>query len=195
MNSSFTKKCFKSQRPKLLESFFRLYFCCLLDQDLKGPCRQKNWAVLRWFLPYFKEKTALKLNKTETLKPGEKNAHVILFTHGRAKIKILFIFIQGKHARYVVMLHFEKQGTREQILIDTYGRVSFPGLVFPNTLCHFAIYKKSDSESERMTLVCFVNLLDTNNLKPQQSLKQVCFPIFALLYLSSLQRYLKISFL
>ena len=29
---------------------------CLLDQDLKGQCRQKNWAVLRWFLPYFKEK-------------------------------------------------------------------------------------------------------------------------------------------
>ena len=36
--------------------FFRLYFCCLLDEDLKGQCRQKNWAVLRWFLPYFKEK-------------------------------------------------------------------------------------------------------------------------------------------
>ena len=56
MNSSVTKKCFKSQRPKLLRSFFRLYFCCLLDQDLKGQCRQKNWVVLRWFLPYFKEK-------------------------------------------------------------------------------------------------------------------------------------------
>ena len=39
-----------------LASFFRLYFCCLLDQDLKGQCRQKNWAVIRWFLPYFKEK-------------------------------------------------------------------------------------------------------------------------------------------
>ena len=56
MNSSVTKKCFKSQRPKLLRSFFRLYFCCLLDKDLKGQCRQKNWVVLRWFLPYFKEK-------------------------------------------------------------------------------------------------------------------------------------------
>ena len=33
----------------------RLYFCCLLDQDLKGQCRYKNWAVLRWFLPYFEE--------------------------------------------------------------------------------------------------------------------------------------------
>ena len=56
MNSSVTKKCFKSQRPKLLRSFFRLYFCCLLDKDLKGQYRQKNWVVLRWFLPYFKEK-------------------------------------------------------------------------------------------------------------------------------------------
>ena len=56
MNSSVTKKCFKSQRLKLLRSFFRLYFCCLLDQDIKGQCRQKNWVVLRWFLPYFKEK-------------------------------------------------------------------------------------------------------------------------------------------
>ena len=36
--------------------YFRLYFCCLLDQDLKGQCRWKNWQVLRWFLPYFKEK-------------------------------------------------------------------------------------------------------------------------------------------
>ena len=33
----------------------RLYFCCLLYQDLKGQCRYKNWAVLCWFLPYFKE--------------------------------------------------------------------------------------------------------------------------------------------
>ena len=56
MNSSVTKKGFKSQRLKLLRSFFRLYFCCLLDQDIKGQCRQKNWVVLRWFLPYFKEK-------------------------------------------------------------------------------------------------------------------------------------------
>ena len=36
-------------------------------------------------------KTALQLNRKETLKPGKRNAHVILFTHGRAKIKILFI--------------------------------------------------------------------------------------------------------
>ena len=28
----------------------RLYFCCLFDQDLKGQCRYKNRAVLRWFL-------------------------------------------------------------------------------------------------------------------------------------------------
>ena len=35
MNSSVTKKCFKSQRPKLLGRFFRIYFCCLLDQDRK----------------------------------------------------------------------------------------------------------------------------------------------------------------
>ena len=60
MNSSVTKKCFKSQRPEVIKgfdcskimftlptnlrdvqlaSFFRLYFCCLLDQDLKGQCR------------------------------------------------------------------------------------------------------------------------------------------------------------
>ena len=37
-------------------NFFRLYFYCSLDQDLKSQCRWKNWAVLRWFLPYFKEK-------------------------------------------------------------------------------------------------------------------------------------------
>ena len=30
----------------------RLYFCCLLDQDLKGQCRWKNWAILRWFLAH-----------------------------------------------------------------------------------------------------------------------------------------------
>ena len=48
MNSSVTIKCFKSQRPEVIKtnlrnvqlaSFFRLYFCCLLDQDLKGQCR------------------------------------------------------------------------------------------------------------------------------------------------------------
>ena len=39
-----------------LANFFRLYFCCLLDQDLKGQCRQKNWAVFCWFLLCFKEK-------------------------------------------------------------------------------------------------------------------------------------------
>ena len=60
MNSSVTEKCFKSQRPEVIKgfdcskimftlptnlrdvqlaSFFRLYFCCLLDQDLKGQCR------------------------------------------------------------------------------------------------------------------------------------------------------------
>lgn len=35
---------------------FRLYFCCSLNQDLKNQCRYKNWTVLRWFLPNFKEK-------------------------------------------------------------------------------------------------------------------------------------------
>ena len=30
-----------------------------------------------------RRKTALQLKRTETLKPGKKNAHVILFTHGR----------------------------------------------------------------------------------------------------------------
>ena len=46
-------------RNAQLARFFeliRLYFRCLLDQDLKGQCRLKNLAVLRWFLPYFKEK-------------------------------------------------------------------------------------------------------------------------------------------
>ena len=42
-----------------------------------------------------RRKTALQLNRTETLKPGKKkNAHVILFTHGRALIRILFIAAQ-----------------------------------------------------------------------------------------------------
>ena len=31
-----------------------------------------------------RRKTALQHNRTETLKPAKKNAHVILFTHGRA---------------------------------------------------------------------------------------------------------------
>ena len=41
-------------------------------------------------------KTAPQLNRTETLKPGKKNAHVILFTHRRAKMKkckIVSVFI------------------------------------------------------------------------------------------------------
>ena len=41
-----------------------------------------------------RRKTALQLNRTETLKPDNKNAHVILFRHGCAKIKILFIAAQ-----------------------------------------------------------------------------------------------------
>ena len=31
-----------------------------------------------------RRRTASQLNRTETLKPGKKNAQVILFTHGRA---------------------------------------------------------------------------------------------------------------
>ena len=64
-----------------LASFFRLYFCCLLDQDLKGQCRWKNWAILRWFL-----------------------AHVILL----ACVNKDFVYsgsiglIEVKHARYVI---------------------------------------------------------------------------------------------
>ena len=30
-----------------------------------------------------RRKTALQLNRKETLRPGKKSAHVILFTHGR----------------------------------------------------------------------------------------------------------------
>ena len=44
-----------------------------------------------------RRKTAPQLNRTETLKPGNKNAHVILFTHRRAKMKkceIVSVFIQ-----------------------------------------------------------------------------------------------------
>ena len=41
-----------------------------------------------------RSKTAPQLNRTETLKPGKKNAHVILITHGRAKVKFLFIVAQ-----------------------------------------------------------------------------------------------------
>ena len=68
------------------EFFFNsALFCCLFDQDLKGQCRYKNWALLRWFLPYFTEKeNCTAAQKTTTLQPGKKNAHVILFTHGRA---------------------------------------------------------------------------------------------------------------
>ena len=36
-------------------------------------------------IPYFKEKEkCTAASKTTTLQPGKKNAHVILFTHGRA---------------------------------------------------------------------------------------------------------------
>ena len=42
----------------------------------------------QFFVGFFhiskRKKTALQLNRKETLKPGKNNAHVILFTHGRA---------------------------------------------------------------------------------------------------------------
>ena len=41
----------------------------------------------------------------------------------------------------------------------------------------------------------YVLLINTNNLEPQQSLRQVCLPLFALHYLSSLQCYLKTLYL
>ena len=42
-------------RNTQLVDFFLLHLCCLLD-DLKGQYRQKNSAVVCWFLPYFNEK-------------------------------------------------------------------------------------------------------------------------------------------
>ena len=71
----------KSQRPEVIRvltnlrnvqlvSFFRLYFCCLLDQDLKGR------KIGKFFAGFFhiskRRKTAPQLNRTETLKPGKK---------------------------------------------------------------------------------------------------------------------------
>ena len=41
----------------------------------------------------------------------------------------------------------------------------------------------------------YVLSINTNNLEPQQSLRHVCLPLFALHYLSSLQCYLKTLFL
>ena len=46
--------CANLRNPELVD-FFLLHLCCLLD-DLKGQCRQKNSAVVCWFLPYFNEK-------------------------------------------------------------------------------------------------------------------------------------------
>ena len=56
-----------------LASFFRLYFCCLLDQDLKVNADRK---IGQFFVGFFhiskRRKTSLQLNRTETLKPGKK---------------------------------------------------------------------------------------------------------------------------
>ena len=52
----------------------------------------------QFFVGFFhilkRRKTALQLNRTETLQPVKKNADVILYTHGRAYRKILFITAQ-----------------------------------------------------------------------------------------------------
>ena len=64
MNSSVLKNVLNVKEPVYrqicetcnLRVFSDLFFFCLLDQDLKGQCRQENWQVLHWFLPYFKEK-------------------------------------------------------------------------------------------------------------------------------------------
>ena len=45
-SSEFTGKMEKSKPNERMNEF-------PVDQDLKGQCRLKNWAVLRWFLPYF----------------------------------------------------------------------------------------------------------------------------------------------
>ena len=54
--------------------------------------------IAQFFAGFFqilkRRKTALQLNRTETLQPVKKNADVILNTHGRAYIKILFITAQ-----------------------------------------------------------------------------------------------------
>ena len=55
---------------------------------LHGAIGEDNICLRRFFAGFFhiskRRKTAMQLNRTETLKPGKKNAHVILFTHGRA---------------------------------------------------------------------------------------------------------------
>ena len=43
---SLREKWRKSKPNELMNEF-------PVDQDLKCQCRLKNWAVLRWFLPYF----------------------------------------------------------------------------------------------------------------------------------------------
>ena len=78
-----------------LASFFRLYFYCSLDQDLKVNTDRKTGQFFAGFFHILKRrKTALQLNRTETLELVLKNADVILYTHGRAYIKILFMTIQ-----------------------------------------------------------------------------------------------------
>ena len=61
-----------------LASRFRLNFCCLLDQDLKKVDADRK--IGQFFAGFFhiskRKKTAPQLNRTETLKPGQKNAHV-----------------------------------------------------------------------------------------------------------------------
>ena len=99
MNSSVTKKCFKSQRPAFAAAglptnliakratyeFFSALFSLLVESGAKRSMPIENWAVLRrFFLISKRRKTALQLNRTETLKPGKKNARVILFTYRRA---------------------------------------------------------------------------------------------------------------
>ena len=72
-------------RNMQLASFFGFIFGACWIKTLKVNADRK---IEQFFAGFFhiskRRKTARQLNRTETLKPGEKNAHVIFFTHGRA---------------------------------------------------------------------------------------------------------------
>ena len=82
---SFRGKWRKSKPNELMNEF-------PVDQDLKGQYQLKNWAVLRWFPPYFWEKeTALQLNRTEILKPGKKKKSSRHLIYARACVNKDFV--------------------------------------------------------------------------------------------------------
>ena len=65
---------------------FSALFLLLAGSGPKRPTPIEKFG--QFFAGFFhiskRSKTALQLNRTETLKPDKKNAHVILFTHRRA---------------------------------------------------------------------------------------------------------------